>query len=65
MHLYTPQTALRIRGNMNPPTPWPPDMATGENPPNGAMFDYYVGPSFNGVLTLEIVDSKGAVVSAY
>ena len=22
--LYTPQTALRIRNNMNPPTPWPP-----------------------------------------
>ena len=29
---------------MNPPTPWPPDMATGENPPDGAMIDYYVGP---------------------
>ncbi len=39
-HLYTPQTALRIRNNMNPPTPWPPDMATGENPPPGAMIDY-------------------------
>jgi hypothetical protein len=63
MHLYTPQTALRIRGNMNPPTPWPPDMATGENPPNGAMFDYVIGPKFTGVLTLEIVDSKGEVVS--
>jgi photosystem II stability/assembly factor-like uncharacterized protein len=63
VHLYTPQTALRIRGNMNPPTPWPPDMATGENPPNGAMFDYVIGPKFTGVLTLEIVDSKGEVVS--
>ncbi len=63
MHLYTPQTALRIRGNMNPPTPWPPDMATGENPPNGAIFDYVIGPKFTGVLTLEVVDSKGEVVS--
>ena len=49
VHLYTPQTAMRIRGDMNPPTPWPPDMATGENPPDGAMFDYYVGPKFTGV----------------
>ncbi|WP_221761628.1 sialidase family protein [Edaphobacter aggregans] len=65
MHLYTPQTALRIRGNMNPPTPWPPDMATGENPPNGAMFDYVIGPKFTGVLTLEIVDGKGEVVSRF
>ena len=63
VHLYMPQTALRIRGNMNPPTPWPPDMATGENPPNGAMFDYVIGPKFTGALTLEVVDSKGEVVS--
>jgi hypothetical protein len=63
VHLYTPQTAMRIRGDMNPPTPWPPDMATGENPPDGAMFDYYVGPKFTGVLTFEIVDSKGEVVT--
>jgi photosystem II stability/assembly factor-like uncharacterized protein len=63
MHLYAPQTALRIRGAMNPPTPWPPDMATGENPPDGAMIDYYIGPKFTGVLTLEVRDSKGGLVA--
>ena len=62
LHLYAPQTALRIRGDMNPPTPWPPDMATGENPPDGAMIDYYTSDKFSGVLTLEIADSKGAVI---
>jgi len=62
-HLYTPQTALRIRGDMNPPTPWVPDMATGENPPDGAVIDYYLGPKISGVVALEVVDSKGAVVS--
>jgi hypothetical protein len=59
VHLYQPQTAIRIRGDMNPPTPWPPEMATGENPPDGAMLDYYIGPNFSGVLTLEVLDSKG------
>ena len=63
LHLYTPQVAMRIRNDMNPPTPWPPEMATGENPPDGAMLDYFVGPKFAGVLTMEIVDSKGAVVT--
>jgi photosystem II stability/assembly factor-like uncharacterized protein len=63
VHLYTPQTAMRIRNDMNPPTPWPPDMATGENPPDGAMLDYYVGPGFTGVLTLEVVDAKGQLVT--
>jgi photosystem II stability/assembly factor-like uncharacterized protein len=64
-YLYAPQTALRIRNNMNPPTPWPPDMATGENPPPGAVIDYYLGPKFSGAVTLEILDSKGQVVSHY
>lgn len=62
-HLYAPQTAMRIRGDMNPPTPWPADMATGENPPDGAMIDYYLGPKFSGSVTLEIADLKGAVVT--
>ncbi len=63
--LYTPQVAMRIRNNMNPPTPWPPDMATGENPPSGAMIDYFVDPKFSGAITLEVVDSKGALVSRF
>jgi photosystem II stability/assembly factor-like uncharacterized protein len=64
-HLYTPQTALRIRNNMNPPTPWPPDMATGENPPDGAMIDYVLAPAISGPVTLEIVDAKGTVISRF
>ncbi len=63
VHLYAPQVAMRIRNDMNPPTPWPPDMATGQNPPDGAMLDYFVGPGFKGVLTLEIVDGRGEVVT--
>ena len=64
-HLYTPQTTIRVRNNMNPPTPWPPEMATGENPPDGAMIDYYLGPKFSGVVTLEVLDSKGETVSKF
>jgi photosystem II stability/assembly factor-like uncharacterized protein len=64
-HLYAPETAIRVRNNMNPPTPWPPDMATGENPPAGAMIDYYLGSKFSGVVTLEIVDSTGNIVSSF
>ncbi len=65
VHLYVPQAAMRIRNNMNPPTPWPPEMATGENPPNGAMIDYYLGPKTSGVVTLEVLDASDAVVSRY
>jgi hypothetical protein len=62
-HLYAPQTAIRIRNGMNPPTPWPPDMATGENPPAGAIIDYYLGPKISGVVTLEVADSKGQLIA--
>ncbi len=64
-YLYAPQTALRIRNDMNPPTPWPPDMATGDNPPDGAVIDYYLGPKITGVVTLEIDDTKGQVIARF
>lgn len=64
-HLYTPETAIRIRNDMNPPTPWPPDMATGKNPPDGAIIDYYLGPNISGVVTLEVLDSSGHLVARF
>ena len=64
-HLYKPQTVLRIRGDMNPPTPWPPDMATGQNPPDGAILDYVIAPGATGPVTLEVLDAQGKVLSRY
>ena len=64
-HLYAPETTFRVRNNMNPPTPWPPDMATGKNPPNGAIVDYYLGPKFSGPVEIQIVDSKGGLISKF
>ncbi len=40
--LFKPQTALRVRANLNPDTPLPPDEPAGENPPDGAMIDYFL-----------------------
>ena len=64
-HLYAPQTALRIRNDMNPPTPWPADMATGKNPPDGAIIDYYLGPGIRGVVSLEIADGAGKTIARF
>ncbi len=64
-HLYAPQTALRIRNDMNPPTPWPADMATGKNPPNGAVIDYYLSPQSSSVVSLEIADSTGQTIARF
>ncbi len=63
--LFKPQTAWRVRWNLNTDTPLPPDEPQGENPPEGAMIDYRVGPNAAGPVTLEIKDSKGVVIRRY
>ncbi|HWJ23393.1 MAG TPA: hypothetical protein VNS52_13650, partial [Gemmatimonadaceae bacterium] len=34
-YLFKPATALRVRFGTNDPTPWPPELPAGENPPPG------------------------------
>ena len=63
--LFKPQTALRVRGNLNTDTPLPPDEPTGENPPDGAMIDYSLAKDAAGPVTIEIKDNKGAPVRRY
>jgi photosystem II stability/assembly factor-like uncharacterized protein len=63
--LFRPQSAVRVRWNMNTDTPLPPDEPGGENPPDGAVIDYYLGPSTSGPVTLEIRDAGGQIVRRY
>ncbi|HEX8897452.1 MAG TPA: hypothetical protein VF751_02045, partial [Chthoniobacterales bacterium] len=63
--LFKPQTALRVRWDLNTDTPLPPGEPAGENPPEGAMIDYRLSADATGPVTLEIKDSKGAVVRRY
>jgi photosystem II stability/assembly factor-like uncharacterized protein len=62
--LFKPQTATRVRWNMNTDTPLPPDVAAGENPPDGAVIDYHLS-STTGPVTLEIRDEAGQLVRRY
>ena len=63
--LFRPQVALRVRWNMNTDTPLPPDVPAGENPPDGAMIDYYIGAGTSGPATLEIKYETGQIVRRY
>ena len=63
--LCKPQAALRVRGNLNTDTPLPPDEPAGENPPDGAMIDYFLAKDATGPVTIEIKDSKGESVRKY
>jgi photosystem II stability/assembly factor-like uncharacterized protein len=64
-YLFKPQTALRIRLATNDPTPWPPELPAGENPPNGAIIDYYLSSNVSGPVTIDILDAGNKVVRTY
>ena len=50
---------------MNDPTPWPPELPAGENPPPGAILDYFLAADAASPVTLDILDASGAVVRTY
>jgi len=61
--LYKPETAVRVRWDTNPPTPW--RMPSLPNPPPGAIIDYYLTNQASGPVTLDITDSSGKLVRHY
>jgi len=61
-HLFNPAPAWRIMRSTWPDTPIPPDEPMGENPPDGAAIDYYLGKAAAGPVTLDILDSSGKMV---
>jgi photosystem II stability/assembly factor-like uncharacterized protein len=63
--LFQPQMAWRVRWNMNTDTPLPPDEPVGENPPDGAMIDYFLPANVSSGVTLEIKDEKGEIIRRY
>jgi photosystem II stability/assembly factor-like uncharacterized protein len=62
--LFTPATTVRVRGSQGKDTPPPADTALGENPPTGAIFDYWL-PANAQRVALEIHDASGAVVRRF
>jgi photosystem II stability/assembly factor-like uncharacterized protein len=63
--LFKPASAYRVRRSTNPDTPIPPDEPLGENPPDGAIIDYYLTKPASGLLTIEVLDGKGMLVRRY
>ena len=63
--LFRPERALRARLDLNQDTPLPPEMPAGQNPPNGAILNYYLSTSPAKDITLEIYDSAGKLVRQY
>src|SRR6266540_1006122 len=57
--LLVPREAFRIHPASFQGTPFPKEEPAGENPPNGAILDYYLKTSSTTSVTIEILDAKG------
>lgn len=62
--LFKPQTTYRVRWCMYPDTPVPQEEPAGQNPPDGAIINYYLNNNVANV-QLEILDNKGKVIRKY
>jgi photosystem II stability/assembly factor-like uncharacterized protein len=62
--LYRPATAVRIDNDSFPGTPLPPEEPTAQNPPDGAMIDYYLQAKA-GAVQLEIFDAQQKLVRKF
>jgi len=63
--LLKPAAAYRVRRNTNTDTPLPPDEPMGENPPDGAVIDFWLSAAAKTPVTLEILDAAGKTVRKY
>jgi hypothetical protein len=64
-YLFRPQLATRVRRNVNTDTPLPPEEPVGQNPPDGAIIDYYLKSAPTTPVVLEILDATGQVVRRF
>ena len=62
---FKPSPASRVRWDNTQDTPLPPEMVVGENPPEGAILDYYLASAASNPITLTISDGSGMVVREY
>ncbi|EAR01373.1 WD40/YVTN/BNR-like repeat-containing protein [Maribacter sp. HTCC2170] len=63
-YLFQPSLATRVRFNMFSDTPLPPEEPTGDNPPDGAIIDYYL-PQDSREVSIEILDSGNKRISKF
>lgn len=64
-YLLRPAETIRARWDNDQETPLPPEFPAGKNPPDGAIFNYFLKSAPAGELTLEIHDAQGNLVRRF
>ncbi|HTR97244.1 MAG TPA: hypothetical protein VMH61_05030 [Candidatus Acidoferrales bacterium] len=65
LHLCRPLPAVRLRASESHDTPWPPETPLGENPPSGAVIDYWLSSRLESPVTLTVADAHGRIVRRF
>ncbi len=63
--LFAPQLATRVKRSLHTDTPFPPEEPAGQNPPDGAIINYYLKEPAKSPVVLEITDSAGKLVRRF
>lgn len=63
--LFAPQRATRVKRSLHTDTPFPPEEPAGQNPPDGAIINYYLKAPARSPIVLEITDSAGKLVRRF
>ncbi len=63
--LFAPQLATRVKRSVHTDTPFPPEEPAGQNPPDGAVINYYLREPSRSPVVLEIYDSVGMLVRRF
>lgn len=63
-YLFSPARAMRVRWDNYQDTPYPIETPAGQNPPDGAIIDYFLKTPAASPLTLTIYDEKGVEVAS-
>jgi photosystem II stability/assembly factor-like uncharacterized protein len=63
--LFKPTEAINMPAGSEYGTPLPKDEPVAENPPNGALIDYYLKSAATGPVTIEILDQAGQTLRRY
>ena len=64
-YLLRPAMAVRVRWDNDQETPLPPEVPTGQNPPDGAMIYYYLKSPSPSAISLQIRDAAGKLVRRF
>jgi hypothetical protein len=64
-HLFKPADAFILPPSTDDGTPTQKDEPEAENPPNGAIVDYYLKSGASGPVTIEILNGAGATVRRF